>query len=161
MAPPPLRWWGSREVTGYRLKFKIFLRALRYHLKNFVRRFLDGLYLLIGLIPIVWMTLLVIAYFQVANEIGYWPKYNNPDYGQYNHLLIYDSNLNIFLMMSSLWGIIVVPCLISTHFIITRFCYKSLKIRWLNVLTGLAPYVLLWLFMATPPTSEIWNWYID
>jgi len=118
-------------------------------------------YLTLGLIPIIWLILVSITYFKVGSEIGHLPTYNNPDSGQFKLFLKYDSVWNFGLLMTSMWGVIIIPLLLIGHIILSRYLKSIPKLRITDAIFGYAGYLIFILFWTVSPMSDIITWYMD
>lgn len=113
-----------------------------------------------GLLPIIWIILILTNYLITASEIGQLPKYGI-DGGRENHPIPYSGFLNMTLMMTTFWGIVVIPFIVLGHYLIGRIIKSFPKLTLKQVLTsyiGCGLYLLLWNWK---PFSEMMTWYID
>ncbi len=97
-------------------------------------------YITLGVIPLIWLLLVSITYFKIANEVGHFPMYNNPDSGQAELFLKYDSVWNMGLFIYSMWGVIITPMLMIIHFTLSKFFCQIPKLRILDVIYGYVGY---------------------
>jgi hypothetical protein len=124
-------------------------------------RFIKFFYIIVGLIPISWLLLVSITYFKVGIEIGHLPTYNNPDSGQFKLFLKYDSIWNFGLLFISMWGVIIIPILLSLHKILPNYFNRIPKLQIKDAVFGYIGYLIFIIFWTIPPMSGIVTWYID
>ncbi len=118
-------------------------------------------YMMFGVIPLIWLLLVSITYFKVANNIGHFPTYNNPDSSQSELFLKYDSVWNIGLFVPSMWGMIIIPMLMIIHVILPKFFYQMSKLQILDVIYGYIGYLIFIIFWTISPMNHMIIWYMD
>ncbi|MCK9480140.1 MAG: hypothetical protein M0R38_00055 [Bacteroidia bacterium] len=117
-------------------------------------------YWTIGLLPVIWVILVLTNYLITGNELGHLPKYGI-DGGQESYPIPYSGLVNMILMMTTFWGIVIIPCIVLGHFIIGRLIKPFPKLTLRQALTsyiGCGLYLLLWNWK---PFSAMMTWYID
>lgn len=117
-------------------------------------------YLTIGLVPIVWMILVLTNYLLPANELGQLPKYG-VNFGQERLPIPQSGILNTILMRTTFWGIALIPGLVVAHFLLGQFIRPIPKLNWKY---GLLSYLGCGLFLMLckyKPFADMISWYID
>jgi len=128
--------------------------------KKNLNRTISFFYLTVGLIPVVWMTLVLTNYLLTANELGQLPK-SGVNFGQESFPIPYSGTLNLILMLTTFWGIVVIPCVVVGHLLLGQFLRPIPKLTWKQAFIsylGCGLYLILWNF---GPFSEMMTWYID
>jgi hypothetical protein len=122
---------------------------------------IDKILLIIGIIPLIWISLVLITYFKVALEIGSFPMYNNPDSGQFKLFLSNYSFWNYGLLFISQIGIVTVPILLILYRVFSNYSNILPKLTMKSILFGYSGYLILICFFLIRPLSEIVYWYLD
>lgn len=160
-------WTPSRKLLGIEnlrdLIAKCHHPSLVKHMKmtgNKLNRTISIFYVSLALLPIFWMILVLTNYLLTAQEIGLLPL-PGVKIGQERFPIPYSGYLNIILMMTTIWGIVLIPALVCTHFVLGKLINPIPMLNWkygaISYL-GCGLYLVLWNFK---PFADMMTWYID
>ena len=121
----------------------------------------DRILLAIGIIPLIWIGLVLITYYKVISDVGSLPIHNKPEPGQYELFLSNYSIWNYGLLLISQIGVIAVPVLLILYKILSNYWIKISKLTVKSVLFGYGGYIVFILFWSIKPLAEILVWYLD
>ncbi|WP_417590070.1 hypothetical protein [Owenweeksia hongkongensis] len=127
---------------------------------KYIDKTISIFYITVGLLPIVWMILVLTNYLLTANELGRLPE-SGLNFGQESLPIPYSGTVNVVLMIITFWGIAVIPCLVVAHIILGQFLKLIPKLSLKNGLfsyLGCGLYLLLCNFK---PFADMMTWYID
>jgi hypothetical protein len=117
-------------------------------------------YWTMGLLPVIWILLVLSNYLIAGNELGQLPKYGI-DGGRESYPMPYSGILNILLMLTTFWGIVLIPFIVFGHFLIGHLIKSFPKLTIKDALTSYIGCGLYLLLSTWKPFVEMMYWYID
>ena len=117
-------------------------------------------YWTMGLLPVIWIFLVLANYLITGNELGHLPR-SGIDNKQEGYSLPYSGILNIVLLLTTSWGIIVIPVIVLGHFLIGQLIKSFPKLTLKHALTSYIGCGLYLLLSAWKPFISMMYWYID
>lgn len=82
-----------------------------------INKIIPIVYWLFGLLPVIWMIMVLTNYLVTGSDLGHLPKYGI-DGGQESYPLPYSGILNMILMVATNFGVAVIPIIVMGHFLI-------------------------------------------
>lgn len=120
-------------------------------------------YLVLGIIPILWVIVLIIFHHYMSFEFGYSPTYNKPEYSEiFSNAIILNlcDFLLLFWIISMCCSVFIYPIVFLINLVL-KFTNK-VNINYKSILFCLIGYMVFWLMMIlSSPYGNTFSWILD